>query len=169
MENIVSIPYTSWKGDMLIDIFMQTQSTDKEFMSFLCQFVLFSCRNFLIMFTNDLFDGSSNSLPWGYYVVEFPSIMWYLSENPIIFLDLKAVAFPFIIFCGQARWDIIFFSKNWLMMVSIAFLMGMAPLFEVIGGNEYPIMLIWWWRMDLTNEIKTSLLKRCLTRNWFQG
>ena len=60
--------------------------------------------------------------------MEFPSCICYLKQKAIIFIELKAGAFSVIIFLGTPNLDKICSSKNCMIIVLVAYLMGMASI-----------------------------------------
>lgn len=65
VQNTVSTPYMSSKGDMPIYLFWLTLSAQSELTEILCQLFLFVSNSFLIILTKDLFEDSTNPLPYG--------------------------------------------------------------------------------------------------------
>jgi len=56
-----------------------------------------------MMLIKDFLEDPARKFPCGYYVVECPNLMLYLSQTSIIFLDLNVVVLSVIILLGQPK------------------------------------------------------------------
>ena len=58
--------------------------------------------------------------------MEFPSVIWYQLQKSTIFLDLKETTLSVMSFCGHPNLEMMLFSRNEIMIESVACLEGMA-------------------------------------------
>ena len=60
--------------------------------------------------------------------MEWPRVMWYLLQKSIIFLDMNASTLSLMSFWGHPNLECMLFSKNEIMILSMACLEGMASI-----------------------------------------